>query len=516
MSDANGRHGNSADLFDPRHGVSGRAGVLLPDGPQIDPLKIVLDQPDDFDGWRDAAREMIGAGVPPMSVVWQVAGDDGELFGSEGVPPPSASGPPMFSVPKLFIDLAKAAICHSDPQRFALLYTMLWKLKADRRALEDRADPLVDRLERLAKEVRRDAHKMHAFVRFREVDEVDSKRFVAFFEPDHHIVRREAGFFVRRFANMRWSILTPELSIHWDGDTLTEGPGATRTDAPDGDPLEETWRTYYASIFNPARLKVGAMLKEMPEKYWRNMPETSLVAPLIAGARARELEMIERSEARDGLGTAVAAERSLEPGGNLRASWEALLAEARQCTRCDLYRCGTQTVFGEGPLHPRIFFVGEQPGDQEDLAGRPFVGPAGQLFDASLEKAGIDRNQTYVTNAVKHFKFVLRGKKRIHSRPDTGEIDACRWWQEQERSLIRPPLTVALGATAARSLTGKTVTISRAREAPVMLADGSECWVTVHPSFLLRIPEEDRRAEERARFVEDLKRIRGRSEELAR
>ncbi len=496
MSDANRRHGDGRGLFAS--------------------LKIVLDQPDDFDGWRDAARELIGAGATPTNVVWQVAGEDGELFGVHGAPPlPAGAGASMFSVPKPFIDLAKAVVCHSEPQRFALLYAMLWKLKGNRRALEDRADPLVDRLARLAKEVRRDAHKMHAFVRFREVAEGDLTRFVAFFEPEHHIVRREAGFFVRRFANMRWSILTPELSIHWDGQTLTEGPGATRADAPDGDPLEETWRTYYASIFNPARLKTRAMLKEMPKKYWRNMPETSLVAPLIAGARARELEMIERSAAKDGLEAAVAAERRLEPGGNLRASWEALLAEARQCTRCDLYKCGTQTVFGEGPLDPRIFFVGEQPGDQEDLAGRPFVGPAGQLFDASLEKAGIDRSQTYVTNAVKHFKFVARGKKRIHSKPDAGEIEACRWWQEQERALIRPLLTVALGATAARSLTGRTVTISRARVAPLILADGSECWVTVHPSFLLRIPEENRRAEERARFVEDLKRIRARSEELA-
>jgi DNA polymerase len=382
--------------------------------------------------------------------------------------------------------------------------------------MEDRADPLLDRLEGLAKEVRRDAHKMHAFVRFREVPDADGEtRFVAWFEPDHHIVRREAGFFVRRFANMRWSILTPELCIHWDRQVLTESPGATRADAPGGDPIEETWKTYYASIFNPARVKVKAMTKEMPKKYWRNMPESALIGDLIAGARARELEMIDRSAAQTGLANAVQAERRLEPGNNLRASWEALLAEARQCTRCDLYKCGTQTVFGEGPLDARILFVGEQPGDQEDLAGRPFVGPAGQLFDAALEKAGIDRSKTYVTNAVKHFKFVARGKKRIHSKPDAGEIDACRWWQEQERALIKPPLTVALGATAARSLTGKTVTISRAREAPLTLADGSECWVTVHPSFLLRIPEEDRRQEERARFVADLKRIRERAEQLA-
>ena len=510
MSDANGRSGNPADLFSPALGVSGRVGVLLPDGPQIDPLKVVLDQPDDFDSWRDSARELVMAGVPPMGVVWQVRGEDGELFGSEGAVPPTG-GEPMFSVPKPFIDLAKAAICHSDPQRFALLYALLWKLKGNRRALEDRADPLVDRLEKLAKEVRRDAHKMHAFVRFREVEEDGGARFIAFFEPDHHIVRREAGFFVRRFASMKWSILSPELSIHWDPacETLSEGPGATRSDAPDGDPLEETWRTYYASIFNPARLKVKAMLKEMPKKYWHNMPETALVAPLIAGARAREVEMIERAQA-NRIGVAPPA-----PGGNLEAAWTALRTEAAACTRCDLHRCATQTVFGEGPLDARILFVGEQPGDQEDLAGKPFVGPAGQLFNAALEKAGIDRSQTYVTNAVKHFKFVLRGKQRIHSKPDTAEIDACRWWQEQERGLIRPPLTVALGATAARSLTGKTVTISKVRGAPLVLADGSEGWVTVHPSFLLRIPEEDRRREERARFVEDLVRIRERVAAIA-
>jgi uracil-DNA glycosylase len=220
--------------------------------------------------------------------------------------------------------------------------------------------------------------------------------------------------------------------------------------------------------------------------------------------------------ATEGLKHALEAERRVEPGGNLRASWEALLADARRCTRCELYKFGTQTVFGEGPLDAGIMFVGEQPGDQEDIAGRPFVGPAGALFDAALEKAGIDRSTVYVTNAVKHFKFVQKGKRRIHNKPDAGEISACRWWIEHERELIRPPVTVALGATAARSLIGKTVTISRAREEPIALADGGECWVTVHPSFLLRIPEEDRRHEERALFVRDLKRIKARAAELAR
>ena len=219
--------------------------------------------------------------------------------------------------------------------------------------------------------------------------------------------------------------------------------------------------------------------------------------------------------ATEGLRHALDAERRIEPRSNLRASWEALLEDARGCTRCELYKCGTQTVFGEGPLDAKLVFVGEQPGDAEDLAGRPFVGPAGKLFDEMLEKAGVDRSQTYVTNAVKHFKFVLRGKRRIHSKPDASEIQACRFWLEQERELIRPPVTVALGATAARSLIGKVVTISKVRGSPLELADGSECWVTVHPSALLRMPEPERRRAERVRFVDDMKRIWARAAELA-
>ena len=469
---------------------------------------VTLAAPDDFEGWRDAARDLAEAGVAADAVLWQVAGDADDLFAKAGEAAPA----PSFAVPRAFVDLAKDAICHSDPERFALLYALLLRVRQDRNAVDDSADPLVRRVEGLAKAVRRDIHKMHAFVRFREID----GRFIAFFEPEHHIVRRAASFFVNRFTNMRWSILTPELSIHWDGETLSEGPGAARADAPSGDPLEETWRAYYSSIFNPARLKVGAMLKEMPKKYWRNMPETSLVQPLIASARQRELEMIDRSVAKEGLKHALEAERAIARPSNLRASWEALMKEARGCTRCELYKCGTQTVFGEGPLSPKLMFVGEQPGDQEDLAGRPFVGPAGQLFDELLDKAGVDRSQTYVTNAVKHFKFVQRGKRRIHSKPDTGEIAACRWWLENERELIKPPVTVALGATAARSLIGKAVTISKVRGQPLTLADGSECWVTTHPSALLRMPEPEERQQAREMFVRDMKQVWARAAELTR
>src|SRR5438309_5344965 len=220
-------------------------------------------------------------------------------------------------------------------------------------------------------------------------------------------------------------------------------------------------------------------------------------------------------DAKEGLRHALEAERAMQAGGNLRSSWEELLKDARKCQRCDLYKHATQTVFGEGPLDAAIMFVGEQPGDQEDVAGRPFVGPAGQLLDKALQAAGIDRSTVYVTNAVKHFKFVPRGKRRIHNKPDAGEITACRWWIDHERELIRPPVTVALGATAAQSLFGKAMAIGKNRGVALQLADGGECWITVHPSFLLRIPEEDRRREEKTLFLRDLKRIKARAEELA-
>ncbi|MCC2978706.1 UdgX family uracil-DNA binding protein [Sphingomonas sp. IC4-52] len=454
---------------------------------------ITLPQPDDFEAWRDAARGLIGASVPPDDVVWQVGSEPGDLFAATAaVPPLHDPVDAGFKVPRAFLDVARNAILHRDPERFALLYTLLARLRREPGLIEDHADPLVRRLEGFAKQVRRDIHKMRAFLRFREVPEDDGSRYVAWFEPEHHIVRANAAFFVSRFASMRWSILTPEVALHWDGAALREGPGATKADTPDGDPTEEVWKTYYASIFNPARVKVGAMLKEMPRKYWKNMPETALVPELLATAQARESGMIAKARG--------------APGGNSEIAWEALREEAMSCTRCHLYKHATQTVFGEGPVSASIMFVGEQPGDQEDLAGHPFVGPAGQLFDRALGEAGIDRAQTYVTNAVKHFKFEPRGKRRIHAKPDGGEIEACRWWIEQEQMLVRPKVTVALGATAARSLFGKVMTISRERgRAQRLPGDGGEAWITVHPSYLLRLPDEAARTSEFTRFVEDLR-----------
>lgn len=457
---------------------------------------VTLPASDDFDAWRDAARALASTDVPPDEVVWRIGDEPGDLFATADAAPSTGPGARPLTVPRPFIDLARSVALHRDPARFALLYTALTRLQRTPRLIDDHADILVRRLETLARQVRKDIHKMRAFLRFREVEDDGGARYVAWFEPEHHIVRANAAFFVERFASMRWSILTPEVSLHWNGKALEQGPGATRADAPDGDPVEAVWKTYYASIFNPARLKVGAMLKEMPRKYWKNMPETALVSQLIAGAQARESGMIETGV------TKLAA----TPGGNLEMAWEALREEAMGCTRCHLYKHATRTVFGEGPVDARMMFVGEQPGDQEDLAGHPFVGPAGQMFDRALAAAGVDRSGVYVTNAVKHFKFEPRGKRRIHAKPDAGEIEACRWWIEQERTLVRPKMTVALGATAARSLLGRVVTIGRERGRAIPLPDGEgQGWITVHPSYLLRLQDKSQVDEEFGRFVEDLK-----------
>jgi len=453
---------------------------------------------DDFEGWRSLARQLASRNVPADKIIWQVGDAPADLFGAATV---AETDKLAFAVPRPFIALARTAICHRDPERFALLYAFLRRLRVEPALIEDRTDALLQRIERLGRQVRRDIHKMRAFLRFREMGEKEARRFVAWFEPEHHIVRANADFFLDRFATMHWSILTPDLSLHWDGETLHESQGATRHDAPSGDPLEETWRTYYASIFNPARLKIGAMQKEMPRRYWKNMPETALVPGLIASAQARESAMV-----------AVSRENL---GANVAGSWEALREEAMGCTRCPLYKDATQTVFGEGPLDAKLMFVGEQPGDQEDQAGKPFVGPAGQIFDEALEKAGIERARVYVTNAVKHFKYEQRGKRRIHSKPNAGEIKACRWWYAQERELLRPAVTIALGATAARQILGKAVTIGGARGEAHRLEDGGEGWVTIHPSFLLRIPDKADAEAEFGRFIEDLKREKKRAETLS-
>lgn len=436
---------------------------------------VQLDAEDDWDGWRDAARSLVAQRIRPEDVTWQIGPGPGDLFRGNVLQPGKG---PSFNVSRDFIYLASRAILHRDPERFSLLHGLLLRVIENPEVLRDRSDPRTRRAEQLYQTIRRDMHKMRAFVRFRVLEDSDGERYVAWFEPEHHIVRANAEFFLRRFNKMRWSILTPDVSIHWDGSAVLEGPGARREDAPGDDPVEHVWKKYYTSTFNPSRLKIHAMIKEMPKKYWKNLPEAQEISSLVAGARERELKMI-------------AAARTAPDRPRPISTVALLKTEAHDCKRCPLWQPATQTVFGEGNPDAHIMFVGEQPGDQEDRAGRPFVGPAGAIFDRALKEAGVERSSIYVTNAVKHFKFEPRGKRRIHASPNVGEVDACRWWLDQERALVRPKLIVALGITAARSLTGKAVKLDDVRGQALHLADGTPVFVTVHPSYVLRLRSQE-------------------------
>jgi DNA polymerase len=467
-------------------------------------LRITLDDASDVEEWRAKARALLLADVAPADVEWSTEGGGGLFGDSTGIPAPRHAAAP--AVPRDFLNLVNTVLAHSDPRRHAALYRMLWRIAHGERSLMAIAtDDDVAWAHGCVKQVNRDMHKMKAFVRFREVTVEEGSVYVAWFEPDHDIVTRVAPFFVRRFTGMRWSLLTPSRTAHWDGTTLSFGPGAQRSDAPSDDALEDLWRTYYASIFNPARLKVDAMRREMPVKYWKNLPEARLIPELVRDALPRMQAMVDKQPTipRKKI-TPLQKAAVVAPEGSLTA----LRQQAKDCRACDLWKPATQTVFGVGPAHARIVVIGEQPGDQEDLAGKPFVGPAGKLFDRALADAGIDREALYVTNAVKHFKFEPRGKRRLHQRANAEEQAACRPWLAAEIDRIEPEALVCLGAMAAQAVFGSSFRLMAQRGAWVDLPDGRKAMATVHPSYLLRLPDEAAREAGYADFVRDLRLMR--------
>jgi uracil-DNA glycosylase len=505
------------------------------------PLAIVLPPGRERETWWLEAAACLARAVPPDRILWSLAGEAADLFGQtdpDDVHPPQEE--PTRREWRIAADLRAIldeALLHRDPERFALAYRLVWRIQAQPRLIENASDADVARAVALAKAVRRDMHKMKAFVRFRALGTEEGEVMMAWFEPEHHIAAAVAPFFMRRFATMRFVIVTPDATIAWDRENLTIGAGGSRRDVPAEDAIEQRWLAYYATIFNPARLKTKAMKAEMPMKYWRNLPEASLISSLIREApervrtmqaRAMNPPRANREEGErammddDGMRGLFPEARPMMADGQTRPEMplDNLKAAVDACTRCPIHLHATQGVPGEGLRQADVMFVGEQPGDQEDLAGRPFVGPAGQLFNTALERVGIDRTRAYVTNAVKHFKFEPRGKRRIHAKPNTSEIDACRWWIAKEIDWVRPKLVVALGATAAASLTGVQLPVQANRSVlipgtqwPVNprrpgAVHGSErpdLLITVHPSFLLRLTEpEDKRREWNA-FLADLR-----------
>ena len=448
----------------------------------MNPVRASVDPPYDLAAWRLAARVALLAGVPPEAMTWISATGDSLINGVDvGTLPLNAQ---VKTVPASFLALAGAVLCHRDENRHALLYRLLWRIThGTPRLLAISTDEDVRRAHELAKAVRRDSHKMKAFVRFREISG-GADNFVAWFEPEHWILDRVAPFFARRFAGMRWAILTPYRSVRWDGTTLEFGAGQTRADAPTSDSEETLWQTYYASIFNPARLNPRMMRQEMPQKYWGNLPEARLLPELIRSAGERTRAMVERApvQVRRRVPAAAATVVTLQRDATLSTTRQ----EATFCRACELWQPATQTVFGEGPSDARIMLVGEQPGDQEDLAGRPFVGPAGKLLDRALAQAGIERGEVYLTNAVKHFRFERRGKARLHKNPGALHIKTCNVWLAREILLLKPRAIVCLGATASNAVLKRDVKLMQERGIWQPFADGVQMLLTVHPSWVLR------------------------------
>lgn len=470
-----------------------------------------VDPENDFAKWRDAARSLLQRGIPPHQVLWERGG----LFDEPVVEMPA--GP--LKIPGDFVKLAQTVACHKSPSRWPLLYQIAWRIihGGERHLLKIASDPDIATAQLLAKAVGREIHKMHAFVRFKLVatdSESGRERYAAWFEPDHFIVEAGTPFFCKRFANMDWSIFTPKSCAHWNGELLAFTAGVAENPVEDPDALEAAWLTYYRSIFNPARLKVKMMKREMPVRYWKNLPEAELIAELVetSATLVNSMHAAEPRPARAAphnaylkqlkeVSAATFSQYPPDPGQPLAE----IADNASRCQACPLYKNATATVFGEGPENARIMIVGEQPGDREDVAGKPFVGPAGRLLDRALEEAGVDRSGIYVTNAVKHFKWTPGADRRLHEKPNSGEIDACRPWVFAELSKVSPDVLILMGATAARSLFDKSMAVTKYRglvHAPHL---AEKVILTVHPSFLLRIPDADQKSQEYAKFIDDLR-----------
>ena len=429
----------------------------------------MLQQSLSFEEWRKRARGMLGAGIHPEEAVRAIGGDlaVGSTASTEEIRQVSLSAALM--------RLLGSLCCFRAAGRYELMYRLAWRtLYENPNLLEDAADPDVRNATMMDAAIRRDVHKMHAFVRFREaVAEGGQSEYFAWFEPEHEILRRGSVFFTKRFPNMMWTIGTPDGSAVWTGSTLNFIDSPLIEFRAPSDQYEDLWRTYYRNICNVARINPSIMQREMPQKYWKNLPEAAEIGILI----------------RDGWSNfAGHHDASGDRVDNMTKAVKRALADlpmvgegAQECRRCDLWRHATQAVTGEGALDARVMLVGEQPGDEEDLQGRPFIGPAGGVLDEAITAAGLNRSSLYITNAVKHFKWEPRGKRRLHKRPDLREIHACEVWLEKEIAQIRPSVIVALGGSALRALTKATITVDAARRENLFHAWAPRLWRPITP-----------------------------------
>ena len=452
-----------------------------------------------FDAWRAAARELIARGVPPADVAWQSQAGDGDLFSS--TPDATDTSAPPLRLPRPLVELLESAACFNVHDRWAFLYQVLWRWQLGQHDVMSPADTDGARLHAMAKAVRREEHDMHAYVRFRERSGAEgAPRFVAWYEPVHEVLPQVARHFARRMGSTSWMIATPTASMLWDGQTLHAGPALLRGAAEIDDAGEALWLTYYRSIFNPARVNADLLHSHIPSRFWKNLPEGAIVPAMLSGAANGERRTGQTATVGLRSGAAmipISAERA-QPARDAPTTLD-------QCRRCELWQHATQAVPGVGPQTARIMLVGEQPGDQEDLAGLPFVGPAGTLLEQAMQEAGMARDSLYLTNAVKHFKWEPRGKRRLHKTPAQREILACHGWLEDEIERVQPQVIVALGSTALKSiLQDGAATMTPLIGIPI---EHNGRWVVsvYHPSYVLRAPDEGSRRQAYRVIIEGLR-----------
>lgn len=453
--------------------------------------------------WRKAARLAISHRIPPQHIEW--SGKQG-LFARTELP--QTSGIVQITVPQAFITLADAVIWHSDPERFALLYRALWQLAEGDITPLLHASPFGHKLNSMAKSVKRDIHKTHAFVRFRELPtQRNRRRFAAWFEPQHNTLEPSSHFFIERFSDMDWIIATPRLNARFVDGKLRFEPATSKPDLPD-DTSEELWATYFSNIFNPARIKIAAMRSEMPKKYWKNLPETRLIPDMLKHTEMRIEQMREAGATTPNPSAALISSRyraGLPRIMDMPSNLEEARLAANHCRRCHLCEQATQTVWGEGAVHADIMIVGEQPGDHEDLAGRPFVGPAGHILRTAIKQSGLDIKRMWITNAVKHFKYSIRNNRRLHENPNTGEIKSCRFWLDLELTYIQPRITLALGASAAFALTDNKQPLAERRGKIEAGIHGGPVLISWHPSYILRLQAPSEQEAVKRDLIQDLK-----------
>ncbi|WP_310179854.1 UdgX family uracil-DNA binding protein [Duganella sp. 3397] len=464
-----------------------------------------------FAEWRTAARDLVARSIAPEYVEWASEPEDGDLFSGFGsqagatalkaAPPPGAE----LRLPRQVMDMIEDAACFNALDRWSFLYKVIWRWHLGERDVVSPADPDGARLYAMVKAVHREQHDMHAYVRFRERKEEDgAPRFVAWFEPTHDVLPQVARHFARRMGPITWLIATPGQAILWDGEKLIEAPSLLRSAADIEDAGEALWLTYYRSIFNPARVNADLLRSHIPSRFWKNLPEGAIVPAMVTAANNGERRTGQTGTVaqRGGATSIPIAPERAQPQRELPTSLD-------QCRRCALWENATQAVAGVGPAQARIMLVGEQPGDQEDLQGLPFVGPAGAVLQQAMQEAGVDRDSIYLTNAVKHFKWEPRGKRRLHKTPAQREVAACHLWLEEELKRVQPQVVVALGSTALKSLLqdgAATMTAMMNDGHPVPVQHDGRWVVTVyHPSYVLRAPDEASRRQAYGVIIEGLR-----------